>query len=202
MSRDAAARSRALSRATGRAGQKMLRAILSAARPVLRRDHSATTRRFARQMRTELAQLGRAARGGKLPAGFAALPTGAPAPTSGPMRPFAPPPPAPDPGPAPPADGRADTKLTLSCPASVTYPKPIDISGNLAPAVPGATIHVTYSAPKSGTTTHDVNGDLNGNYHDSLAATSSETYTVQASWDGDGAHKGAAAPACTVNVTP
>jgi hypothetical protein len=207
ISRELRARARRLARATARAGRKALRAILRRARPVLRKDHSRRTRLFAKQMRRLLAQLGKAVHSGRLPAGFAAFPDGTKPPRHVPVRSFPPRSPGPTALPSPPApaptpmpDTRADTTLTVKCPSGVVSPKPIDISGNLSPAVTGATIHVSYSAPKAGPTTHDATTDVNGDYHDSSGPTAQETYTVRASWDGDGAHKPASSAACTVNV--
>jgi hypothetical protein len=206
ISRELRARSRRLARATARAGRKALRAILRHARPVLRKDHSRRTRLFAKQMRKLLAQLGKAVRGGPLPAGFAAFPDGIKPPRHVPVRSFPPrspgapalpSPPAPAPTPAP--DTRADTTLTLNCPsASVVAPQPVEISGNLAPAVAGATVHVSYTAKAQ--TNHDATTDVNGDYKDASGPTTPGTYTVRASWDGDGGHKPASAPACTANV--
>ncbi len=214
LSVDLTARSRTLSRAVARSGRSMLREILRGAAPVLRRDHSRTTRRFARQMRAELAQLGRAVHGGPLPPSFAAFVDLAGPPKHVPARSFPPyvpgfpaaPSPAPNPtatpSPTPTPDNRTATQLTLSCPSSSSGAKPVDISGNLSPTVAGATIHLSYSAPKAGQSTRNVTTDANGDYHDSFTPTSSETYTIQASWDGDSGHKPASSPACSVNVTP
>ncbi len=109
--------------------------------------------------------------------------------------------PSPVAAPAPAPDTRVDTTLTLTSP-SVISPKPLEISGNLSPNVVGATIHVSYSSPKAGTTRHDTSTDVNGDYKDALSPTTADTYTVQASWDGDGAHKAASSPTCTVKVGP
>lgn len=204
LARNLAARNRRLALAMARAGRKALRAMLRNARAVLRHDRSRGTRRLAKLLRARLAQLRRAVRSGKLPAGFAGLPDGTKPPRRAGVRAFPPRQPGapalPSPvAPTPAPDTRADTTLSLSCP-SVVAPKPLEVSGNLSPTVAGATVHVSYSSPKTGTTKHDTTTDVNGDYHDALAPTTADNYTVQASWDGDGAHKPASAPGCAVIV--
>lgn len=177
-------------------------AVLAAARPVLRLDHSKLTARFGHDMSKLIARFRRAAgsHGSPMPASLTLTPSTFKLPRRVPILPpgsF----PTPTPTPTPVfINQQADSTLTIdTCPVSVAPGKPIEVAGKLLPAVNQSQVTVSFSHPgvPSGelVVTTDAAGAWAAKYEPD-AAVQTGIWTVRASFAGDGNRKPATSQAC------
>jgi hypothetical protein len=179
---------------------------MKAAQPVFKADSSKLTKRLRRELSEAAASFRRAKSKGAtvLPGPLTLTPQSFQRPRKRP--PGAPTPPRPLPGPTiqpiqPSVQPDLATTLILECPAHVVEaPKPIEVSGTLAPAPPGSTVAVTFSHPAANPVSVVAPVDANGNWAASHLPGPNDTgtWTVNASYAGAPMHLPSASPACQV----
>jgi hypothetical protein len=179
--------------------------VLAGARPVFRLDHSKLTARFEHEMSKTLARFRKAAGRGhvhQLPDQLTLTPSTFQLARKVPVLPVGSvPTPTPIPSPAPVfVNPLADSTLTIgSCPASVAAGKPIEVAGNLVPAVNQSQVKLTFSHPGAPTgeivVTTDANGAWAGKFEPDPAFQTG-VWTTQASFAGDASRKPASSQAC------
>jgi hypothetical protein len=92
--------------------------------------------------------------------------------------------------------------LTLSCPGQVQAGDTLSVSGNMTPPAPGEGIHLHYVRAHGTFDDHTVPMNAQGDYIDSEPTSSDQigTWSVQATWDGNGNSGPARAGQCLVRV--
>jgi hypothetical protein len=182
------------------AALKAVQKILKAARPVLRIDHSKPIHRFRRDMSKAAGAFRKASHGGPLPPSLTLSPSTFKLPRRVPPLPRGSVP-TPFQLPTPTfIDKRADSTLTVSCPANVAPGKPIEVSGQLLPAVDQTEVKVSFTHPGFPSGEPVAKTDASGAWAakfepDPVLQTG--VWTVQASFAGDGSRKPATSPACS-----
>lgn len=92
----------------------------------------------------------------------------------------------------------ADSTLTLTCPPSTDLT--VTVNGVLAPAKAGAAVTLTYTHFGDGVTvTHPTTTGVNGGFSDQFSD-SRNSWTVQASWLGDGTEAASVSNTCSFGV--
>jgi hypothetical protein len=76
----------------------------------------------------------------------------------------------------------------------------ITVTGSISPAITGANIQVTYTAPDGSQTTHQVAVNTDGTYQDTFQASMTGTWTVIASWQGNSNYSPASSTPVTVTI--
>lgn len=82
---------------------------------------------------------------------------------------------------------------TVACsvsPSEVTEGGSVTVSGSTSPAVPGATLTLTYKKPDATTFTRAVTTGSGGSYSDTYKPDAAGSWSVSASWAGDSTHEG------------
>jgi len=82
----------------------------------------------------------------------------------------------------------------ISCsvsPASIIIGSTVTVSGSISPAHSGATVTLTYTSPNGSVVTRTVTTGTVGGYTDTYTPDRIGSWSVKASWPGDGDHEGA-----------
>lgn len=138
--------------------------------------------------------------GGVVGGTLSAAPTPTPSATATPT-PTATATPTPTPTPTP-APTPAPSQLTLACPGQLQLGQTITVSGALSPGAAGNAVVVRFVQPSGAQTSTTITTDAGGNYQAQQATdrNSPGTWSIQATFAGDGAVQPAQSPECTTAI--